>query len=239
MPLAPQRKCAQTSHPAGCVSAEIIRAASNSSMANSRSEPLRRALAPSRQMRAVDNPSRAKQAAQPFCLGCVQRSASSRIRQPSAFKTNRELVAAYRLGTTSGSGVGLAVGRPHGGLVATLASTAARALNGNLMSMSSSLSLSVIGFHLHRHYSAGVQRSTACLSDCWQRGGGARPTTWSIFGCTCYHPLFVFNPVRRSESVACPCACGPDVHSAHEWRDVLDPVVARYLEQDTPALFPW
>ena len=56
------------------------------------------------------------------------------------------------------------------------------------------------------------------------------------FGCTCYHPLFVFNQFGDLER----CAMRPgNVHSAHEWRDVLDPVVARYRNKDTPALFPW
>ena len=39
------------------------------------------------------------------------------------------------------------------------------------------------------------------------------------FGCTCYHPLFVFNQFGDLER----CALRPgNVHSAHEWRDVLD-----------------
>jgi len=45
------------------------------------------------------------------------------------------------------------------------------------------------------------------------------------FGCTCYHPLFVFNQDGDLER----CALRPgNVHSAHGWRDVLDPVVSRY-----------
>ena len=45
------------------------------------------------------------------------------------------------------------------------------------------------------------------------------------FGCTCYHSLFVFNQFGDLER----CALRPgSVHSAHEWRDVLEPVVARY-----------
>src|SRR5881397_1741787 len=45
------------------------------------------------------------------------------------------------------------------------------------------------------------------------------------FACTCYHPLFVFNQDGDLER----CALRPgNVHSAHGWRDVLDPVVARY-----------
>src|SRR5215207_8959508 len=45
------------------------------------------------------------------------------------------------------------------------------------------------------------------------------------FGCTCYHPLFVFNQFGDVER----CALRPgNVHSAEGWRDVLEPVVARY-----------
>jgi hypothetical protein len=45
------------------------------------------------------------------------------------------------------------------------------------------------------------------------------------FGCTCYHPLFVFNQYGDLER----CALRPgNVHSADDWRDVLEPVVARY-----------
>jgi hypothetical protein len=43
------------------------------------------------------------------------------------------------------------------------------------------------------------------------------------FGCTCYHPLFVFNQLGDVER------CGPgNVHNANGWRAVLEPVVARY-----------
>jgi hypothetical protein len=45
------------------------------------------------------------------------------------------------------------------------------------------------------------------------------------FGCTCYHPLFVFNQFGDVER----CALRPgNVHSAAEWRAVLEPVIARY-----------
>ena len=48
------------------------------------------------------------------------------------------------------------------------------------------------------------------------------------FACTCYHPLFVFNQDGDLER----CALRPgNVHSAHGWRDVLEPVVARYRGQ--------
>src|SRR2546425_7317669 len=45
------------------------------------------------------------------------------------------------------------------------------------------------------------------------------------FECTCYHPLFVFN--QDGDLERCALRAG-NVHSAHGWREVLDPVVARY-----------
>jgi hypothetical protein len=45
------------------------------------------------------------------------------------------------------------------------------------------------------------------------------------FGCTCYHPLFVFNQLGDLEQ--CALRSG-NVHSAAGWRDVLEPVVVRY-----------
>ena len=45
------------------------------------------------------------------------------------------------------------------------------------------------------------------------------------FGCTCYHPLFVFNQFGDDER----CALRPgNVHSADGWRAVLEPAVGRY-----------
>src|ERR687884_2228708 len=45
------------------------------------------------------------------------------------------------------------------------------------------------------------------------------------FGCTCYHPLFVFNQFGDLER----CALRPgNVHSAEGWRELLQPVIARY-----------
>jgi hypothetical protein len=43
------------------------------------------------------------------------------------------------------------------------------------------------------------------------------------FACTCYHPLFVFNQHGDLER----CALRPgNVHSAHGWREVLEPATA-------------
>ena len=47
-------------------------------------------------------------------------------------------------------------------------------------------------------------------------------------GCMCYHPLFVFNQFGDLER----CSLRPgNVHSAADWRDVLEPVVARYRDR--------
>lgn len=54
------------------------------------------------------------------------------------------------------------------------------------------------------------------------------------FGCTCYHPLFLFNQFGDLER----CALRPsNVHSAHEWRVVLVPVVDRYKARGVRLYF--
>jgi len=45
------------------------------------------------------------------------------------------------------------------------------------------------------------------------------------FGCTCCHPLFVFNQFGDLER--CSLRSG-NVHGAADWRDMLAPAVARY-----------
>ena len=55
------------------------------------------------------------------------------------------------------------------------------------------------------------------------------------FGCTCYHPLFVFNQFGDLER----CALRPgNVHSAHEWRDVLEAGCRSLSRQAASALLP-
>jgi hypothetical protein len=54
------------------------------------------------------------------------------------------------------------------------------------------------------------------------------------FGCTCYHPLFVFNQFGDLER----CLLRPGhVHSAEDWRLVLEPVTARYRERRVDLYF--
>jgi hypothetical protein len=54
------------------------------------------------------------------------------------------------------------------------------------------------------------------------------------FGCTCYHPLFLFNQFGDLER----CSLRPgNVHSANDWRGVLEPVVERYRERNLRRYF--
>jgi len=54
------------------------------------------------------------------------------------------------------------------------------------------------------------------------------------FGCTCYHPLFLFNQFGDLER----CSLRPgNVHSADGWREVLEPVVERYRKRDLRRYF--
>jgi Transposase DDE domain group 1 len=54
------------------------------------------------------------------------------------------------------------------------------------------------------------------------------------FACTCYHPLFCFNQFGDVEQ--CLLRDG-NVHSAKDWRAVLEPVVARYQDRKIPLYF--
>ena len=45
------------------------------------------------------------------------------------------------------------------------------------------------------------------------------------FGSMCYHPLFVFNQFGDCEGAMLRAG---NVHSAHRWRQVLDPILSRY-----------
>ena len=54
------------------------------------------------------------------------------------------------------------------------------------------------------------------------------------FDCTCYHPLFCFNQFGDVEQAMLREG---NVHSAKDWREVLEPVVARYRGLDVPFYF--
>lgn len=65
--------------------------------------------------------------------------------------------------------------------------------------------------------------------------GEQEGTAWNgHFGCSCYHPLFLFNQHGQLER----CKLRPgNVHSADGWEDVLKPVMARYAKRDILRLF--
>jgi len=54
------------------------------------------------------------------------------------------------------------------------------------------------------------------------------------FGCTCYHPLFLFNQFGDLER--CSLRSG-NVNSADGWRNVPEPVVERYRERNLRRYF--
>jgi len=54
------------------------------------------------------------------------------------------------------------------------------------------------------------------------------------FQCNCYHPLFCFNQLGDIEAVMLR---NGNVHSADEWREVLEPIVTRYQNEDIARFF--
>ena len=54
------------------------------------------------------------------------------------------------------------------------------------------------------------------------------------FGCMCYHPLFCFNQFGDVEQ---SMLREGNAHSAKDWKDVLEPVVARYRGRGLPGYF--
>ena len=65
--------------------------------------------------------------------------------------------------------------------------------------------------------------------------GDQEGTAWNgNFDCTYYDPNFLFNQFGMLER--CALRNG-NVHSAYGWRDVLDPVIARYAKRDLGGRF--
>jgi hypothetical protein len=54
------------------------------------------------------------------------------------------------------------------------------------------------------------------------------------FECTCYDPLFCFNQYGDMERALLR---NGNVHSAYDWRSILEPVIARYRTYDIPRFF--
>ena len=82
------------------------------------------------------------------------------------------------------------------------------------------------GFMIARYRRSSSSTWTARVSP--THGGQEGSAYNGHFGCSCYHPLFVFNQFGDLER--CALRAG-SVHSAHGWRDVLEPVVARYRDR--------
>jgi uncharacterized protein YhhL (DUF1145 family) len=68
-----------------------------------------------------------------------------------------------------------------------------------------------------------------------QTHGDQKGSAWNgHFGCACYHPLFLFNQFGMLER----CALRPgNVHSADDWKAVLEPVIERYADRKVPKFF--
>ncbi len=54
------------------------------------------------------------------------------------------------------------------------------------------------------------------------------------FECTCYHPLFCFNQFGDLERAL---LCNGNVHSADDWRSLLEPIVNRYRDYNILRFF--
>ena len=86
--------------------------------------------------------------------------------------------------------------------------------------------------HRHRKLSRIVLDMDSSVSETYGLQQGSAYN--GHFGCTCYHPLFVFNQFGDLERVMLRRG---NQHSAKFWRRVLLPVIARYRELDVPKYF--
>ena len=95
----------------------------------------------------------------------------------------------------------------------------------------------MLGRWVDRHHAAKPLRwiSLDMDSSVSPTHGDQEGSAWNgHFGCTRYHPLFVFNQFGHLER----CKLRPgNVHSADGWEDVLKPVIARYADRDILHLF--
>jgi hypothetical protein len=86
--------------------------------------------------------------------------------------------------------------------------------------------------HPHRKLTRLVLDMDSSVSETHGRQEGAAYN--GHFGCTCYHPLFVFNQFGDLERVMLRRGNQP---SAKFWRRVLLPVIARYRDLPIPKFF--
>jgi hypothetical protein len=86
--------------------------------------------------------------------------------------------------------------------------------------------------HQHRRLTRLVLDMDSSVSETY---GHQQGTAYNgHFGCTCYHPLFVFNQFGDLERVMLRRG---NHHSAKFWRRVLLPVIARYRDLEIPKFF--
>src|SRR5262249_45948385 len=86
--------------------------------------------------------------------------------------------------------------------------------------------------HRHRKLTRLVLDMDSSVSETYGRQQGAAYN--GHFGCTCYHPLCVFNQFGDMERVLLRRG---NHHSAKFWRRALLPVIARDRELDLPKFF--
>ena len=86
--------------------------------------------------------------------------------------------------------------------------------------------------HRHRKLTRIVLDMDSSVSETYGQQQGSAYN--GHFGCTCYHPLFVFNQFGDLERVMLRRG---NQHSAKFWRRVLLPVIARYRELKIPKFF--
>jgi hypothetical protein len=86
--------------------------------------------------------------------------------------------------------------------------------------------------HRHRKFTRIVLDMDSSVSETYGRQQGSAFN--GHFGCTCYHPLFVFNQFGDLERVLLRRG---NQHSAKFWRRVLLPVIARYRELKIAKFF--
>src|SRR5262245_55826913 len=86
--------------------------------------------------------------------------------------------------------------------------------------------------HRHRKLTKVVLDMDSSVSETYGQQQGSAYN--GHFGCTCYHPLFVFNQFGDLERVMLRRG---NHHSAQFWRRVLIPVIARYRDLKVPRFF--
>jgi hypothetical protein len=86
--------------------------------------------------------------------------------------------------------------------------------------------------HRHRQLTRIVLDMDSSVSETYGQKQGSAFN--GHFGCTCYHPLFVFNQFGDLERVMLRRG---NQHSAKFWRRVLLPVIARCRKMKIPKFF--